>query len=596
MAEGGSSIDTTRESSVDSEVVKLKVKQKDCELTVAQTELSWTIKDQKKNCTFSVRRRDLVAVKTKEDVKNKDSTVLTVVYVKQQKDFVLKRCEESFSGSNSVCLAVAKTLQDGINQCADRPKRLLVLINPISGFSRGEKNYKNICAPIFEEAGIQTDVIVTARAHHTEDILSTYDLSSIDGITLVGGDGLFHEAANGIVRRMAVETGSDINNLEFSPMEFTIPMALIPCGTGNGVAKQFLRNYDISTAVYAIVIVTSRAHHTEEILAIYDLSSIDGIAVVGGDGLYHEAANGLIRRMAADTGGDVNDPNFWPPEFPVAIAIIPCGTGNGIAREQMGNFDIATAVYAAVLGFRSKKNISRVFSNGKLISYSILLVGYGLWGDIIYTSETRRHWGVMRYPASVMSMMLMLSRTRSLNVEIKAPSEFTLRNSANLARIKELTDTQNKSPQGQETDVDNIGSVTNVADSESTKTYQAGFSTIEGRFTGVVMLAEMMSLSCNPSKPHEQDRVTNVSHVFLSKPGGKLQYLKLLYKMYSRDSEILKLRLMDPHDETSDQGRKERILNIDGDIHLLERTEFHVKLFPERIPMFCNIPVFTGRS
>ncbi|KAH3698491.1 hypothetical protein DPMN_086013 [Dreissena polymorpha] len=704
----------------------------------------------------------------------------------------------------------------------------------------------------------------------TEDILSTYDLSSIDGITLVGGDGLFHEAANGIVRRMAVETGSDINNLEFSPMEFTIPMALIPCGTGNGVAKQFLRNYDISTAVYAIVIgfrykanicsvcsegrllsysvllvgygvwgdiiyaaetkrhmgvlrypasflsllfgrfrtlkikidikapleflernsatmayleqptasginskgketdvdtpgqdsepepkksdvsenrsnftsydgyftgaivfveplssfvnmfinptqeavtnvtqiymskpcrkfkffkstfqlldlnseivnkpaepflelvfkelkirlldpqeatsesgrkelilnidgeitrleqpeihikmfpqriplfcnipaivVTSRAHHTEEILAIYDLSSIDGIAVVGGDGLYHEAANGLIRRMAADTGGDVNDPNFWPPEFPVAIAIIPCGTGNGIAREQMGNFDIATAVYAAVLGFRSKKNISRVFSNGKLISYSILLVGYGLWGDIIYTSETRRHWGVMRYPASVMSMMLMLSRTRSLNVEIKAPSEFTLRNSANLARIKELTDTQNKSPQGQETDVDNIGSVTNVADSESTKTYQAGFSTIEGRFTGVVMLAEMMSLSCNPSKPHEQDRVTNVSHVFLSKPGGKLQYLKLLYKMYSRDSEIdsntpacltvftadeLKLRLMDPHDETSDQGRKERILNIDGDIHLLERTEFHVKLFPERIPMFCNIPVFTGRS
>ncbi|KAH3698471.1 ceramide kinase-like isoform X2 [Dreissena polymorpha] len=516
MAEGGSSINTTRESSVDSEVVKLKVKQKDCELTVTQTELSWTIKDQKKNGTFSVRRRDLVAVKTKEDVKNKDSTVLTVVYVKQQKDFVLKRCEESFSGSNSVCLAVAKTLQDGINQCADRPKRLLVLINPISGFSRGEKNYKNICAPIFEEAGIQTDVIVT-----------------------------------------------------------------------------------------------SRAHHTEEILAIYDLSSIDGIAIVGGDGLYHEAANGLVRRMAADTGSDVNDPDFWPHEFPVPIAIIPCGTGNGIAREQMGNFDIATAVYAAVLGFRSKKNISRVFSNGKLISYSILLVGYGLWGDIIYTSETRRHWGVMRYPASVMSMMLMLSRTRSLNVEIKAPSEFTQRNSANLARIKELTNTQNKSPQGQETDVDNIGSVTNVADSESTKNYKAGFCTIEGRFTGVVMLAEMMSLSCNPSKPHEQDRVTNVSHVFLSKPGGKLQYLKLLYKMYSRDSEIesnipacltvltadeLKIRLMDPHDEISDQGRKERILNIDGDIHLLERTEFHVKLIPELIPMFCNIPAFTGRS
>ncbi|XP_052257230.1 sphingosine kinase A-like isoform X4 [Dreissena polymorpha] len=515
MAEGGSSIDTTRESSVDSEVVKLKVKQKDCELTVAQTELSWTIKDQKKNCTFSVRRRDLVAVKTKEDVKNKDSTVLTVVYVKQQKDFVLKRCEESFSGSNSVCLAVAKTLQDGINQCADRPKRLLVLINPISGFSRGEKNYKNICAPIFEEAGIQTDVIVTARAHHTEDILSTYDLSSIDGITLVGGDGLFHEAANGIVRRMAVETGSDINNLEFSPMEFTIPMALIPCGTGNGVAKQFLRNYDISTAVYAIVI-----------------------------------------------------------------------------------------------GFRYKANICSVCSEGRLLSYSVLLVGYGVWGDIIYAAETKRHMGVLRYPASFLSLLFGRFRTLKIKIDIKAPLEFLERNSATMAYLEQPTASGINS-KGKETDVDTPGQDSEPEPKKSdVSENRSNFTSYDGYFTGAIVFVEPLSSFVNMFINPTQEAVTNVTQIYMSKPCRKFKFFKSTFQLLDLNSEIvnkpaepflelvfkeLKIRLLDPQEATSESGRKELILNIDGEITRLEQPEIHIKMFPQRIPLFCNIPAIVGR-
>ena len=113
-----------------------------------------------------------------------------------------------------------------------------------------------------------------------------------------------------------------------------------------------------------MVSVTERAHHTEEIMGQYDLKSINGydtdfnyphwwywcmlilvvaftfyfamqtseylsfscrLVVVGGDGLYQEAVNGIARRMASDAGSDVTNPNYVPPEFPIPIGIIPCG-------------------------------------------------------------------------------------------------------------------------------------------------------------------------------------------------------------------------------------------------------------------------------
>ena len=44
-----------------------------------------------------------------------------------------------------------------------------------------------------------------------------------------------------------------------------------------------------------------------------------------------------------------------------------------------------------------RKSILGVHSQGELIGYSSLIVGYGFWGDIIYNAETRRHLGVLRY-------------------------------------------------------------------------------------------------------------------------------------------------------------------------------------------------------
>jgi hypothetical protein len=40
-----------------------------------------------------------------------------------------------------------------------RPRKLLVLINPVSGRSKGRSTYEQKVAPFFKEAGIETDVI-----------------------------------------------------------------------------------------------------------------------------------------------------------------------------------------------------------------------------------------------------------------------------------------------------------------------------------------------------------------------------------------------------------------------------------------------------
>ncbi|XP_052256150.1 ceramide kinase-like isoform X4 [Dreissena polymorpha] len=500
MAEGGSSINTTRESSVDSEVVKLKVKQKDCELTVTQTELSWTIKDQKKNGTFSVRRRDLVAVKTKEDVKNKDSTVLTVVYVKQQKDFVLKRCEESFSGSNSVCLAVAKTLQDGINQCADRPKRLLVLINPISGFSRGEKNYKNICAPIFEEAGIQTDVIVTQSAGHTK------------------------EAING-----------------------------------------------------------------------YNLQTINGIIFVSGDGMYHTLLNALFKRMAMELGKDLNDPNYEPPELTVSVGHIPCGSGNRIAFGANGCFDVATAVYAIVLGFKTKNNIFSVYSGNEFIAYAFMLVS-GIWSDLLTLSEGRRSMGQIRIPLSAIQQFLIKSqRVADLTLKFKAAEDFSDRNETALQRfLRDHRYTRNTEKEA----------------SDSNTQESATLTVVRGPFVALVDLDVMVSSLVDTFHMPNYKPISDASQLVIHKPCSKWEMLKTMWNMALNTSQFadeppeyalslfvneFSVHVNNPNDAESYLGRLERTLSIDGEMFTLKEPEFTARYYPGKVPIFCNIPGVTGR-
>ena len=49
------------------------------------------------------------------------------------------------------------------------------------------------------------------------------------------------------------------------------------------------------------------------------------IVLVGGDGSYHQAVNGLMRRLLKEAGLDENDSTTNLPCVPIPIGMIPAG-------------------------------------------------------------------------------------------------------------------------------------------------------------------------------------------------------------------------------------------------------------------------------
>jgi len=62
-----------------------------------------------------------------------------------------------------------------------RPRSLLVFINPIAGRGRSTRIYREKVASLFELARLATEVIVTEKRHHAQNILQEIDLEQFDG-------------------------------------------------------------------------------------------------------------------------------------------------------------------------------------------------------------------------------------------------------------------------------------------------------------------------------------------------------------------------------------------------------------------------------
>ena len=56
-----------------------------------------------------------------------------------------------------------------------------MFVNPIGGKRQGLPIYRDKVAPIFDLAGIVTEVVTTVRQNHARDMLNDYDLTKIDG-------------------------------------------------------------------------------------------------------------------------------------------------------------------------------------------------------------------------------------------------------------------------------------------------------------------------------------------------------------------------------------------------------------------------------
>jgi len=105
-----------------------------------------------------------------------------------------------------------------------RPRKLVVIINPIGGHGKAKAEYERKARPIFQLAGVQLIELLTERKHHVYEIMEGLDITEVDAIVSVGGDGMFFEIINGIMKRPDHQRA------------IKIPVGLIPTGSQNALA------------------------------------------------------------------------------------------------------------------------------------------------------------------------------------------------------------------------------------------------------------------------------------------------------------------------------------------------------------------------
>ncbi|XP_020818653.1 sphingosine kinase 1 [Drosophila serrata] len=110
----------------------------------------------------------------------------------------------------------------------DSSKQLLILLNPKSGSGKGRELFQKQVAPLLSEAEVQYDLQITTHPQYAKEFVRTRKdlLERYSGIVVASGDGLFYEVLNGLMERM-----------DWRRACRELPLGIIPCGSGNGLAK-----------------------------------------------------------------------------------------------------------------------------------------------------------------------------------------------------------------------------------------------------------------------------------------------------------------------------------------------------------------------
>lgn len=111
-------------------------------------------------------------------------------------------------------------------------KRLLILLNPKSGSGKARELFNHQVVPILNEAEVAYDLHVTKHSNYASNFVRQKDLSIWNGIVAIGGDGLFHEILNGLLKRK-----------DWEHVVKSVALGIIPCGSGNGLARSIAHCY-----------------------------------------------------------------------------------------------------------------------------------------------------------------------------------------------------------------------------------------------------------------------------------------------------------------------------------------------------------------
>ncbi|KAL8552504.1 hypothetical protein ACS0TY_001260 [Phlomoides rotata] len=265
--------------------------------------------------------------------------------------------------SLEICKTWANLIHAHLHMEAKRPKNLLVFVNPRSGKAHGCRIWEAV-APLFSLAKVKTKVIVTERAGHARDVLSSItnrDLSLYDGAVAVGGDGFFNEILNGLL-----------------VSRHKAPYPPVPGDTMNPAESQSN-------------ITTGNVNRTS-------LDHCD----------YNEDGSPLLtgsEQIETQPPNLEEDPESPFPNDMFRFGLIPAGSTDAIVICTTGVRDPVTSALHIILGKRVHLDIAQLVRWRKThssneepcVRYAASFAGYGFYGDVITESEKHRWMGPKRY-------------------------------------------------------------------------------------------------------------------------------------------------------------------------------------------------------
>lgn len=285
---------------------------------------------------------------------------------------------------SQTCQMWVNRINDLLNMDVERPKNLLVFVNPKSGKGLGCKVWETV-APTFSQAKVKMKVTVTERAGQAIDMMSSItsrELSSYDGVVAVGGDGFFNEILNGLLLSRhkcsyppsPTELNHPVENNDDGPVLNTNVDIRDPSDSGEDESPLLKQSTDLRT---------------------------------GDDSCQTEA----------------EDVEFSFPNEKFRFGLIPAGSTDAIVICTTGARDAMTSALQIILGKAVCLDIAQVVRWKKTstskdepcVRYAASFAGYGFYGDVITESEKYRWMGPKRYDYAGTKVFL---RHRSYEAEV----------------------------------------------------------------------------------------------------------------------------------------------------------------------------------
>ena len=167
--------------------------------------------------------------------------------------------------------------------------------------------------------------------------------------------------------------------------------------------------------VSVAVTLTKHRGHATEVAASLDLSALDALLVVSGDGLLSEVYNGLMQHAQRDAAAVL------------PIGVIPAGSGNAMAKSLAARAGEACCVVNATLAALcctkpAPLDAALVRQEGSKPLHALLSLSWALVADIDIESEAFRVLGSARFTLQALVRCAML-RHYAGNVLFVPPSD-----------------------------------------------------------------------------------------------------------------------------------------------------------------------------